>query len=426
MSSSVKIKNTIRQSIISLINEKKQTEYGSVEYINELDSLISELQSLKNSLRKGPKRLKHRKEMHRLQDAIGAIRYLKKVAHREGVKNGLLAEGGLKAPELTGSVTLTPDVISKAIESYLSVINLWNQSLSSRGLDGVDPVGPVGSSAYHSVDTPETTYGDVDYLVSFPSNSADGMSHDEIRNYENEIKRKYEQDFRAFLNQSVEIDQYANAEATNRGSPFLVIVKIPSGERVQVDTIVTFPRYSPDESTGSQWMPARWTPERGLKGYTIGNLYTALGNYFNMSIGDRGVTAKIRDGERVSSRARKGAELKTISTNIGTFLYDIAKEIAGDNAVIGDALSERPGMNPENIRIQDLAAGIKALAETLEINNAIESSSNMISRILDLYDQGLRRNTDSKLSRGLDQESYEKLLKLNEKVYQIVKNEMEA
>ena len=203
-------------------------------------------------------------------------------------------------------------------------------------------------------------------------------------------------------------------------------VKIDNDIHVQVDTIITFPRYSSSENTESQWMPARWTPERGLKGYTIGNLYTALGNYFNMSIGDRGVTAKVRDGKRVSSRIRKGAVLKTISTNIQTFILDIAKEIAGENLTIGRSLSRNQGMNPQNIKIQDLALGIKALAETLEINGEISSSSNMISEILNLYQAGLKKNTDSKLSRGLDQKSYEKLLKLNEKVYNIVKSEMES
>ena len=204
------------------------------------------------------------------------------------------------------------------------------------------------------------------------------------------------------------------------------LVKIDNDIHVQVDTIITFPRYSSSENTESQWMPARWTPERGLKGYTIGNLYTALGNYFNMSIGDRGVTAKVRDGKRVSSRIRKGAVLKTISTNIQTFILDIAKEIAGENLTIGRSLSRNQGMNPQNIKIQDLALGIKALAETLEINGEISSSSNMISEILNLYQAGLKKNTDSKLSRGLDQKSYEKLLKLNEKVYNIVKSEMES
>ena len=415
----------LKKFILNLINEKKQNEYGSPAYINELDTLIDELRSLKVSLRKGPNRLKHRKEMHRLQDAIGAIRYLKKVAEREGIKNGLLSEGGLKAPELTASTSLTPDVISQAVESYLSVIDLWNTSLVSKGMAEVSPVGPVGSSAYYKADTPETTYGDVDYLVSFPFEVDDQMSQDEIRNQENETKRVYEQDFRAFLNQSVEVEKFANAEATNRGSPFLVIVKIPSGEHVQVDTIVTFPRYSPAEESGSQWMPARWTPERGLKGYTIGNLYTALGGYFNMSIGDRGVTAKMRDGERVSSRIRKNTELKTISTNIETFLLDIAREVLGPDATVAPKLIENPGMNPENIRIQDLASGIRYLADSLEMNGAIQSSEEMKLRILELYGQGLQRNIDSKSARGLDENSYKKLVELNKKVYNIVKNTME-
>jgi hypothetical protein len=91
MSSIVLLRELIRESFVSL-RDDMQVEYGSQPHLDELDRLIDELQGLKKSLRKGPDRMKYRKEMHRIQDAIGAIRYLKRVAKRSGVKSGLLGE----------------------------------------------------------------------------------------------------------------------------------------------------------------------------------------------------------------------------------------------------------------------------------------------------------------------------------------------
>jgi|TARA_R110002020_G_scaffold37124_21_gene112114 hypothetical protein len=416
------IRSLIRESIVQLKDER-EVEYGSQDHVNEFDRVIGDLYFLKNTLKRGPDRKFYRKESHRIQDAIGALKYLRGKARRSGVKAGLIiTEGGLKAPELTSDTPLTPEIVNLAIQSYISALDLWNKSLESSSLEQVTPVGPVGSSAYHSVDSTDTKYGDVDYLVSFPVDAPEGASQDEIRKEENRVKRKYEQSFRMFLSQSTEVDRYVNAEATNRGSPFLVIVKLPDGQHVQVDTIVTFPRYSasPEQESDDQWMPARWTPERGLKGYTIGNLYTSLGSYFNMSIGDRGVTANVRDGQRVSSRARKGVSLVTISTNIKTFLRDIGNEIAGDKYVENEALTKNPGMNPDNISIKDLSMGIRGLALTMRDSGVIQDEKEMLSSILDLYKSGLQRNIDSKLSRGLSRKDYEKLVDLNTTVSSLV------
>tara|TARA_A100001011_G_C13604734_1_gene553578 strand:+ start:157 stop:456 length:300 start_codon:yes stop_codon:yes gene_type:complete len=91
MSSIALLRELIRESFVSL-RDDMQVEYGSQSHLNELDRIIDELQGLKKSLRKGPDRMKYRKEMHRIQDAIGAIRYLKRVARRSGAKSGLLGE----------------------------------------------------------------------------------------------------------------------------------------------------------------------------------------------------------------------------------------------------------------------------------------------------------------------------------------------
>ncbi len=62
--------------LLSEINLTYETD--SQEYIQELDSLISSMKDLKNSLKSGPERHKNRKEADRMQKAIEAVRFLKR------------------------------------------------------------------------------------------------------------------------------------------------------------------------------------------------------------------------------------------------------------------------------------------------------------------------------------------------------------
>ena len=87
MSSENILRQFIRESSFSL-DDGTIVEYGSEDHINELDRIISDLQRVKSSLKNDRKF--HRKESHRLQDAIGAIRYLRRKASREGAKKGIL------------------------------------------------------------------------------------------------------------------------------------------------------------------------------------------------------------------------------------------------------------------------------------------------------------------------------------------------
>jgi len=151
----------------------------------------------------------------------------------------------------------------------------------------------------------------------------------------------------------------------------------------------------------------------------------ALGNYFNMSIGDRGVTARVVGDQRVSSR-KTSADLVMISKNIRTFLRDIAREVAGEDIAEDDLLLRYPGVNPDNIKISDLANGIKGLALTLGNLEIINSPKVMLDSVFESYKEGLQRNVKSKLSKGLDKESHNKLLNLNDKVLGIVKSVFES
>jgi prefoldin subunit 5 len=83
------IRESLSKDLIEL-SSGKVVEYGSESHINELDRMIEELRSLKDTMRSGPERNTLRKEKHSLQRAIESIRYLKRKAERAGRSKGLL------------------------------------------------------------------------------------------------------------------------------------------------------------------------------------------------------------------------------------------------------------------------------------------------------------------------------------------------
>lgn len=327
-------------------------------------------------------------------------------------ENWVINEGGLKAPHLTGDVKLDPATVSKAVQAYETAIKMFSSWLQENGYAPVELVGPVGSTAYYQRDAksaPATEYGDVDYLINVPVEG-------EGRKAENAARTEYKNLLVLFLQDVPEVQDFVNVEATIKTSPWLLIVKLPSGEHVQVDSILSHPTYS-------KWTRSRWTPEHNIKGYTMGNLYTALGTYFNMSIGDRGVAFRYNPdtGERVSSR-KTGSPLKTVSTDISTFLVDMAREIAkSDDIELHPLLQQYPGMDPEDVSIRSLALGIKGLALTLEMAGQLKDHKDMLNEILQRYADGLAKNVESKKNRGTSDEMVDKLKALNKKVYEIAR-----
>jgi len=336
------------------------------------------------------------------------------------LEEAYLREGGLKlSPEKRDMLAqLTPAVVNTAVEIYTDLLDQWNLYLESAGEKPVRAMRPVGSVSYYQQDmsqTSDVSYGDIDYLVAFPSDF-EGEEFDRRRD-DRRVTSKYENLFVRFLNErspnTVDI-----AETLRGSTPLMVMLKLPNGQLVQVDTVVTFPRYS-------GWMEGRYTPEHGIKGYTIGNLYKALGDYLVMSISTEGVIVRSKMGQRVPSRfsRSKGVETENISTTIQTFLRDIAKYVIGSEEIDEDPLLvSNPGVDPKNVTISGLASGIKGLAMTLG-NHDVYSPDEMLRTILSNYESGLRKNVESKRSRFIDDEAYQKLLKLNDLVFQKVAKE---
>jgi hypothetical protein len=110
-----------------------------------------------------------------------------------------------------------------------------------------------------------------------------------------------------------------------------------------------------------------------VKGFIVGNLYKALSDALGLSIQSRGVRAKFNGELLAPWSKRAGVQEKAISLDFGTFLRDIAEffhryEGGPGDAKISDYLKKQPGLDANSLSVDGIAAGIKALAETLEAN----------------------------------------------------------
>ena len=150
---------------------------------------------------------------------------------------------------------------------------------------------------------------------------------------------------------------YVDLEDTKPGHP---IFKIGQDQYVQVDFM-----WHPSQL--SSWGAARVTPERGVKGLLMGNMYSALGEIMDLSIQHAGVQLKLVNGQQVPFSKQKGVELKTISTDPRTWVLDILKYYGGKT--VDPLLKANPGTNTDDVKIATLANAIKGLAKSFEMNN---------------------------------------------------------
>ena len=404
-----------------------KNEAGTQEYINEIDRLINDMISLKNSLRSGKKRHFNRKESSKIQGAVEALRFLKRKAQRD-LDRQILSEGGKKISHLPKSqrASLSPEVVTQAVTLYKSLMEDFNRFLKRKGKSPVSPDKPVGSTYYYQddlMDDTDVVYGDIDYLVVLPP-PEDSSSLGKTRRDHAAIKRDYESEFLQFLKSSA--PDYVDVELTGETSPTMVVVEIQDGRKIQIDLIATIPRYR-------DWMLTRWVPERGVKGYVGGNLYKAIGDVLGLSISDQGVLARLKDGKRVSSKTRgKDVEFVQVSSNPRTFFKDIVLYLAGENASIAEDLNSFPGMDPENILIVDIAKGVKRVAENLENNGSLPegvgTSGEMLRVVLSKFSEALSASVAKKAkpnSEGgkITDEKLNALVKMNAEQYNNVENE---
>lgn len=325
----------------------------------------------------------------------------------------IILEGGLKLPS-DKRVDLTPALVREACSLYIEFIDGWNLWLRSKGKEPVKAIKPSGSSSHAEQDDVEgldVIYGDVDYLVSFPYSGSE-TEFGNKRKQQAHVEKEYTDLLREYIltgPDHVDVDMTLKENS----SPLMIVMILSKGQHVQVDTVVTFPEYS-------DWMKGRYTPERGIKGYTIGNLYKSLGDYLTLTIGTQGVVARTKNGQRVSSNQRAGVSYEKISNNFSNFLVDIAEYLIGEDVKLSDKLMNHPGLDSEAVSISDFATGIVGLAETLH-EVGIFDKRDMLSSILESYRENMNSNVQRKVDHDIDPSKVEKLLKLNDQQYERVK-----
>ncbi|MAE86754.1 MAG: hypothetical protein CMB80_28725 [Flammeovirgaceae bacterium] len=295
--------------------------------------------------------------------------------------------GGWKSQKTIG-VKLDPATVKSAIQVFTTVIRGFNQHLTSIGLTPISLVRPVGSVSYVDADldeSPNKVYGDVDYLVSFPVKDIDDATSQRVA--ENAAKRQYTEEWVDYLQ-----DKHppsVDVKTTVSSTPLLTTIQLPDGRHVQIDIIVTFPKYQ-------KWMEGRYTPERGRKGLIMGKLYKALGDVITMSIGTEGVISRTRDGKRVPSRMRKDVKLTSVSTDIQNFLVDIAKNLVDSDEInIHSLLKQNPGLDTSNVDIKQFARGIAGLGYTLASHNIVESGESFSIQVANQYTKLMRNELNN-------------------------------
>ena len=325
------------------------------EIINQIDNQDTEIKSYIGNEPGG--------EGYVFSHPEGDIKYVSRskfsaanrAAHKQPIE-----EGGWLKPELTSKTILTPDTIEKATDKFKSFLDDLNIFLSDKSLPPIKDYQVLGSAGYYKKDKEDkkqVTYGDIDVMVVVPIESAEESS---------DKKKEYIQNVIEFIEKSGQ--NYIDIESAKRSDGKQIVIKIDEDNWVQLDLLYTTKIYK-------DWFASRFTPERGIKGFTMGGMYSALAEVLNIRIGDTGVRAKFKDGKIVSPMLRKDVVDKLISTNPTTFLRDLADflaELFGKKITNVDPnLSAHSGVNPHDVKLKDLTTGVLGFAKTLDKNGIL-------------------------------------------------------
>jgi hypothetical protein len=268
-----------------------------------------------------------------------------------------LFEGGWTTTVTQGTV-IHPSTVKKALAIMEKFIADFNVYAKQTGIPSVKIGHPTGSSAYHDVDPEDKIYGDIDLQIVVPElKDKPNMTTGQIQYFWN----KQFGEFAKATNPS-----YVHPESTP-GHP---ILNIGGDAWVQIDIM-------PHPEPLATWGRYRATPERGVKGMLNGNMFAVIGEMLMLNLQHSGVQYKEQNGRRVPYAAtKKDYELKTITTNVETFVRDIFdneyKEITfrdPKNAKIDPLLEKHPGSDLKEVKIRNLVNAVKGMARSFEMNN---------------------------------------------------------
>jgi len=265
----------------------------------------------------------------------------------------ILKEGGWDTAATQGTV-ITPSVTKQGLAAMNKFLKGFNQYLKQKGIGPVRAGTPTGSSAYHNVDPETAIYGDIDLQIIVPEiPELAGKTQSQVQTYWHKLAGDY-----------VAAHPNVAHEESKPGHP---VLPIGNNQFVQVDMMI-----HPEPL--AKWGAARTIPERGVKGLLHGNMFSVFGELLNMSIQHSGVQFKVRDNVRQPyTTTRKNYELKTISTNPETFVYDTfmheAQLLGIKHPKIDPLLKQFPGKNLEDVKISNLVNAVKGFARSCDMNN---------------------------------------------------------
>lgn len=286
--------------------------------------------------------------------------------------------GGWESTKTQDTILNTKLIISKVIPLISRFEFDFNNFLCNtyKYLNKIKFISPVGSTSYCFLDDIENkniTYGDIDYLVEFPF--LDYRHPTYIKNPStniHDLRNKSIKIYKDIIIVFIETikPHYIDLVDSIKSKGNFLIFKITPNQYVQVDIIST----TPDTI---EWAKGRFTPERGLKGFTMGMIYSSINNLFHINIGDRGTTVKIKDGKLVSGKYRKNIKHLVISKNYRTFWKDIfewtclQKNDLSQGYFIDPLLKKYPGLDPNNPKIIEQVKGLLGLIKSLDINGLL-------------------------------------------------------
>jgi hypothetical protein len=265
-----------------------------------------------------------------------------------------LFEGGWDTTK-TQNTVLKPAIVGvalKVVDKFVADFNNFNRS---QDIPAVQRGKPTGSTAYHEIDSienPDNIYGDIDLQMIAPIQP--GMTNAQFTSFWNDLADNFAKSGKV---------NYIDTSESKPGHP---IFQVGNDQYVQVDFM-----WHPTEL--ADWGAARVTPERGIKGLLMGNMFSVLGELLNMSIQHAGVQLKTVNGQQVSFSKQKDIKVETLSTNPRTFVYDIFnylhQQITGSPAKqVDPLLKQYPGNNVDDVKIATMVNSVKGFAQSCELS----------------------------------------------------------
>lgn len=264
----------------------------------------------------------------------------------------IISEGGW-ASTATQGTTIRPETVKRVLPVVQSFVNKFNKWLAAQDVPPMKIGKPLGSSAYFDVDDDTAEYGDIDLQTIAPD--MEGKTASQVGGYYNRLLADY------IANERPSEIHY---EGKFTGNPVFRV----GNDFVQVDFVWSTEQYA-------DWARWRSTPERGLKGVVYGSMFSSFGEVINISIQSSGAQMKIvGDRDAPFAKTRKFDELATLSSDMQTFGVDILtwmyQRMGGrGRPKLDPLLKANPGLKTDELKGTQLAAVLKGLARSFELND---------------------------------------------------------